>query len=269
MPVVDHPVTIAADPSTIVWKYFKRQFFDDLIANEALFFRRVIDFALTDDPFEGTITCVDKHRDKWRALASPNLDISSLKMRVEMAESIDGFGMRAGTVINSWTMHEKELEHMWRIYADAHRDQHGVAIWSTVGQITKALSQANENVYASRIRYIDYENEPFYKKGEYEHGTWNVMVPLIHKHAHGYLDEREFRLLHQYAGGGNPEEWWTDYGSCRGHKIRVDLAELISGIVVSPWTTTQQKDEIRSLCVQKGVFAPVNFSKRSIHRGCP
>lgn len=267
-PIVEHPVTIPVDPDTKVWKYFKKKYFDNLIQDEALFFRRVIDFALSDDPFEGTIPCADQKRDRNLALRNPNLDIAALKVRVEMAESIDGFGMRAGTVINSWTMNETEVEHMWRIYSDARRDQHGVAIWSTVGQITKALAGTREQIYSSRIRYIDYRNETFYKPNVYEHSTENLLVPLVHKHSHGYVDEREYRLLHQYAGGGNPNEWWTEFGNCRGHKIRVDLSKLISGVVLSPFATTAQKDEVRALCVQKGVFAPVSFSQRSMLLGC-
>ncbi len=176
--------------------------------------------------------------------------------------------MRAGTVINSWTMHETEIEHMWRQYSDARRDQHGVAIWSTVGQIGRALSGAEEEVHASRVRYIDYRNDTFYKHGEYEHGTENTMVPLVHKHSHGYVDEREFRLLHRNRLAGNPSDWWTQYKNCKGHNIRVNLSELISGVVMSPFATTEQKDEVRGLCVNKGVFAPVMLSQRSPLRRC-
>jgi len=228
----------------------------------------VLDFAQSDDPFEGTIPCMDQQRDKQRALVNPHLDIAALRLRVEMAESIDGWGMRAGTVINSWTIQETEVEHMWRIYADARRDQHGVAIWSTAGQIHRALANCSEEVHSSRVRYIDYQREVFHKPGEYEHGTWNIMVPLVHKHSHGYVDEKEFRLLHCHSGAGNPNEWWTQFKNCKGHKIRVDLSELISGIVMSPFATTEQRDEVRSLCVNKGVFAPVQFSQRSMLRGC-
>lgn len=267
-PIVEHPITIPVDPSTKVWKYFKRKYFDELIRDEALFFRRLLDFALSDDPFEGTIPCVDQRSDRMRALADPNLDVSALKLRVEIAESVDGFGVRAGTVINSWTMHETEVEHMWRIYADARRDQHGVAIWSTVGQLGKALRFAQEDIYATRVRYIDYRTESFYKPGEYEYGTGNTLVPLIHKHSHGYVDEREFRLLHCWRGAGDPNAWWTQYDNCKGHKISVDLNEMICGIVMSPFATSLQRDDVRNLCVQKGVFAPVLLSQRSAIRGC-
>ena len=267
-PIVEHPVTIAVDPQTKIWKYFKRNHFDSLIEDESLFCRRLLDFALSDDPFEGTIPCEDQKRDRRIALGNPNLDVAALKIRVEMAESIDGFGMRARTVINSWTINDTEVEHMWRIYADARRDQHGVAVWSTVGQLYKALADAPEQIYASSVRYIDYRTDTFYRRGAYEHGTENVMVPMIHKHSHGFVDEREFRLLHQHIGGGQPDSWWTQYGNCRGHKIRVDLSELISGIVLSPFATTEQKDDVRSLCVAKGIFAPVMFSQRSTLRGC-
>ncbi len=260
----EHGVTLDAPPETIIWKYFERKYFDSLINEEALFFRRVLDFAVADDPFEGTLPCKDRKRDRLAALRSPHLDIASFRQRVEMAENADAFAMRAATVINSWTINDYEVDHMWRIYARADRDIHGVAIRSTVGKLHEALENADEQVCGTRVRYIDYRQETFFKAGEYEHGTENALVPLIHKHIQGYRDEREYRLLHQHSGGSfKPEELWTKYGLCRGHKIQVLLPVMVCEVVMSPFATSEQKDEVESLCRGKVIWAPVRYSNRS------
>lgn len=265
-----HPVAIPADPNTRVWKYFRRKYFIDLIDTQSLFFRRILDFSKQDDPYEGSIPCVDRKRARMHALADPRLNVTRLKTNVELAESVEITGILHTTVINSWTINELEADHMWRIYASASRNRYGVAIWTTVGQLHKAIESAKEEVFGTRIRYIDYRRDSFNKPGEYEHGLDNVMVPCVHKHAQGYTDEKEYRLLHTYRGQGpyKPDELWTVYGNCRGHKIRVDLNTLISGVVLSPFATEKNRQQVERKCRRAKVFAPVQHSHRSPLRDC-
>lgn len=258
-PFEPHPVSIDVPDQTIVWKYFERQYFNSLINDHALFFRRVIDFA-DSDPREGTIPEMDKAFDRKRALMRSS-SIEQLKMEVEIAESIDGWGMREGTVINSWKIAETEMDHMWRLYARIGEGATGVAVRSTVGMLKSSFQGQERIIHGSRIRYIDYDRDRFFQAGVYEHGTENVMTPVIHKNVHGYPDENEYRLLHSHTHGGNPKEWWEPFGACRGCKVSVDLSALIAEVVVSPNTSDEARVEVEALSRSQYVFAPVRHSK--------
>jgi len=259
-PVADHPIIIPAAPDTVIWKYFQEKYFRSLFADEALFFRRVIDFARSD-PFEGTKPERDKMNDRRHALRSSN-SIEELKVRADSAESVDVYGMRQRVVVNCWKMAATESNHMWHLYSKVSDGSIGVAVKSTVHAMHNALANQPSLIHGSKVRYIDYEQDTFKKQGEYEHGTANVMVPMIHKNIHGFPDENEYRLIHQYTGGGMPDEWWDEYDGCRGCMIKVDLPELITEVVLSPNSSEVDRLQIEELCRSKFVFAPVRHSKQ-------
>lgn len=258
------PYHLGESPSdeTVIWKYFPRRWFDSLVNDEALFFRRVFDF-LADDPNEGAIPKSDQERDRKSALyrfwRDPKATIDQLRTEVGIAESIDGWGMRHTTVINCWTMRSTESKMMWQAYAGVDRDTHGVAVKSTVGMLRKALSNQERLVHTSCVEYIDYENERF------KYGTGNVMTPMFHKSKHGYSDEFELRLHHNYTGPGpyKAEELWDVYGTGRGTKIKVDLSQLMCEVVMFPNATDIDLENVRAMCASKGVFAGTTLFRHS------
>ena len=259
MPLTPYHIGPHPSDDTIIWKYFKRPYFESLINDSALFFRRVIDF-VTDDPNEGTIPQRDQQRDRLLALSRPHPTISSLVSAVTVANGIDGWGMRHATVINCWTMRPTESRMMWIAYAGiGDGTSRGIAIRSTVGMLKKALEGQPEEVNMSSVRYIDYENDVF------EDGTGNAMTPILHKSVHGYSDEQEFRLIHRHSMTEpfQKEKLWDEYPGCRATKIKVNLSNLLCEVVMSPNATDDDLNTAQALCASKGVSNATTLFRHS------
>jgi len=222
----------------------------------------VFDF-LADDPNEGTIPKKDQERERKLALyrfwRNPNATLKDLKTEVGIAESVDGWGMRHTTVINCWTMRSTESKLMWQAYAGVDRETHGVAVRSTVGMLRKSLREQEKLIHMSSVEYIDYENDHF------KYGTGNVMTPMFHKSKHGYADEIELRLHHNYTGPGpfKAEELWDECGVGRGTKIQINLGQLLCEVVMSPNATDDDLNSVKALCAAKGVVAGATLFRHS------
>ena len=261
-------------PGTTLWKYFPRKRFDSMLEDGALYFRRVMDFA-DDDPLEGTIPERDKAIDQAYVISEHiqrPMAPDTLKARLDSAVSIEGWGTLESVIINCWTMCEEDTHHMWRLFAQdekATKDEpakYGVAIRTRIELLPIAFANQPMEILGSAVRYIDHRTERFYAKDQYEHGTENVLVPIIHKHK-AFEAEREFRLMHQFSGGFKAGELWDAYDSGRAKKITVNLPVLISEVMMSPHSTPHHKAEVEALCAAKGITADVRWSKLSPHWG--
>ena len=60
------------------------------------------------------------------------------------------------TYINCWNIAEHESAAMQKLYV---KNDYGIAIQSTFGQLSKALDNTNYKIYTGKVRYIDYEND--------------------------------------------------------------------------------------------------------------
>ena len=135
---------IEPDLDIVVWRYMSLQKFEWLLEDKALFFCRLDMFP--DDPFEGTIP---KKEAEFRAKTHENEktieNISNLHRR-----------FKRRLTVNCWHINNSENDAMWRLYLD---DNCGVTIKTTVKNLLNSFENTTEEIFCSKVRYIDYEED--------------------------------------------------------------------------------------------------------------
>lgn len=200
--------------------------FLSLLKDRQLFFCRLDKL---EDRFEGTLPKISKKQlaDWFRNVGvtvDPN-DIGSIDEKVELeVERHYEFSKKykSLTCINCWNEYKGESYALWKVYSDLNQ---GIMIKSSFSKIINAVRLSEEEIYCSRIKYIDYEKDSI--------DIGNMMTPLVHKHK-AYSYEQEVRLIHNVSNEGWKHDWVNEKYE-NGIKINVDVQELISEIVISPF----------------------------------
>ena len=115
----------------VIWRYMSLEKFLSLIENKELYFCRV---DLFEDKHEATLPIIDKN----------NFYYSEENKNYWENE-------RKRHFVNCWIESPHELSLMWTAYA-----KDGLAIKTTAGNLKKSLNDSEENIYLSRVKYIDY-----------------------------------------------------------------------------------------------------------------
>lgn len=171
---------------TKLWRYM------DLARYLAMLESQAINFSRADrlgDPFEGSSTVLTSEVAK---AVRYNDGRSAAEHAKEMREQLS---------VSCWNQSEVESDTLWGRYVT---EGAGLAVQTTVGRIADALVAAGDSplehrtaVYASRIRYVDYET------AHWPNG--NVIWPFVHKRLQ-FDAEREVRLLAMWP----PTQWMVD-----------------------------------------------------------
>ena len=255
MPYDEHPKAQTPADGAVVWRYMDFVKFVDLLERSSLWFTRADKL---DDPREGDLT--EMELSQLREAPSP-----------EVAQHNLGVfrSLRRENFLNCWTGRVESMA-MWDLYA---RVPGGVAIKSTIGHIKRAIENATEKIFISRIECIDWNTATFP----------NNVIAMYARKAFGFAHESEVRMIIWDANSSMPtpaeagdigqlhnsllpflpqlpsqqrealkrilnQQW--DKASLKrakqGIAVRVDLANLIDEVIVSP-QSTRQKDLVQRM----------------------
>jgi hypothetical protein len=226
MPYKEYKICITPNLDSIIWRYMSLEKFELLLADKSLFFCRADKFA---DPFEGTIPLKEaEYRKKtWG-------DEESIK-------SISNFHIRfkGHLLVNCWHINNSENDAMWRLYL---KDNDGVAIQTTVRNLLDSLKNTNEDIYCTKIRYIDFEKDIWLPPID----SYNMFAPIIHKRQE-FTQENEVRLIHRIDIVNDINEYWQKQPKENGKDISIDINKLIIALYSAPTSDKTQIDRVKNI----------------------
>jgi len=220
------PIYFEPHESIELARYMDITKFLSLLKDGQLFFCRLDKL---EDRFEGTLPKISrKHLADWfrdvGVTVHPN-GTANIEEKIEQeVEKHFEFSekYKSLTCINCWNEYRGESYALWKVYSDLNQ---GIMIKSSFSRIINAVKESKEEIYCSRIKYIDYEKDSI--------DIGNTMTPIVHKHK-AYSYEQEIRLIHVVSNEGWKHDWINEKYK-NGIKINVDVQVLISEIVISPF----------------------------------
>lgn len=159
--------------------------------------------------------------------------------------------IKALACINCWNKYEKESAALWKIYSDYGK---GIMIKTSVKRLEDSLTNVDEDIYLSEVKYIDYEDDLM--------PDGNTTYPIIHK-SDSYSYETEVRLFHQVKSEKNWIYDWTKEEVQEGKYFKIDLDKLIEEIIIGPFSPNWFMEIVLSLNERFGLDKPVKKSKLS------
>lgn len=242
----DFEVCIKPEPNTVIWRYMSLGKFESLLRTKSLFFCRADRFS---DPYEGSITRIEA---EYRIKEQKNIaNFYGTKFNPQKAEeNVNDLAeihklFKKQHVINCWHINNSENDSMWRLYL---KSNEGIAIKTTIERLLESLSDSTEEIFCSKIRYLDYENDIWYNEHEYPFGSYNLFIPLVHKRME-FKQEAEIRLIHKIGEFREQEtnNYWKQQPTQKGKFINVDIEQLIETIYCPPTGDSDHVNEIQKL----------------------
>jgi len=246
----EHPDFKTPDDKTPIWRYLNFSKLVSLLEYSSLFFPSVLKLA-EDDPYEGSYARgnidYDPMGDPVLKAAGPQVIASIQKMREESRKFVKE-KCRKIFYVNSWYINEHDSAAMWKCYAE-HED--GIAIQSTVGKLKEAVKDFSEEIYISRISYIDYETS-IISEGD-------LFSNFLCKRK-SFEHERELRAVL-----ANFKLVESDTILPGGVAVPVDVKTLIEKILISPTASSWVKDLVETIAIKYGLGRIVK--KSSLREG--
>jgi hypothetical protein len=231
-----------------IWRFLKMAKFRDLMATGELYFCRADLFK--NDEREGLPPA------KYLP-ALLGLNLLLLRDRQALDHQIGSIAQfRESFYISCWHLFRNETDKMWKEYGED-----GVAICSRYRLLKSALDAMDDRAFLGLVRYgakhlrgsnvfrfimtkrVDYKDEQ-----EVRATLW-IMDPLAGINRHFDIDNR----AHSLPLTPPPDRVLA------GHRRRVDLQALITGIVVTPWASAATFDEVNRLAT--AMATPFLFSR--------
>ena len=176
------------DDDVIICRYFKLEYFCDLINNKNLYFSSALAFA---DEFEGSISDQDFKISYYKnqSIPPPN-ELEIIKKYHSYTPLGKAFKeLTRLTKISCWHMRSHESSLMWGKYAENGK---GVLITSTIRKLKSALGEYKitsayqpENIYMGVVKYINYSEQQMEDS--------SCLGRFFYKR-HYFKDENEFRI---------------------------------------------------------------------------
>ena len=250
MPVatfVDDPEP--TDPRASIWRYIEFWKLKDLVRTRQLYFRRADKL---EDEHEGLPPIEYEH-----VLNLSRFEINEIRKRDHDIGSLAQF--RQWFYVNCWHLDIGETATMWARYG-----KDGVAIVSRYDLLKQVLNPLPNNVMVGLIRYGT----------KHLTGEWNV-IRFVTSKREEYSPEREVRAMIWLTDTGDAVNRHIDLDN-RPHdrpiydppptlpeSIRrdIDLASLITEIVVSPFAPAGRLAEVRALLADAGITAGIRESQ--------
>jgi hypothetical protein len=254
MPVEKYPDQIEPPDDAVIWRFMKMNRFSELIASGEFYFCRADRFS---DESEGL-----PPEEYLPILGLNPLDLND---RRQLDDSIGCMAQfREAFYINCWHLFREETCKMWKEYGED-----GVAICSRYGLLKAALNRLADRAYIGQIRY-----------GSKHLTGWNTLRFITTKQLK-YADEREVRaflwIIDPYAGINRhydlenrihtrpltppPADRVAD-----GHLRKIDLHQLITEIVVTPWAAPCTMGEVSDILQGNGYTIPFQPSALTRYR---
>jgi hypothetical protein len=241
-----------------IWRFFKLDYFRDLVANEELYFRRA-DTYKTSDLNEGLPT--DRYLRRTVGL-QPYVLADELALNHHQASN----RLHSESYfLNCWNLFDTDNRlRMWYGYAPS-----GVAVRSEYGRLKAVLSGFLDDVHLDKVRYGDEDMSGYnalqiiFTKGK--HYEWENEIRAVvcsydpvGGQARNY---RETTFPHREPQDDlNPIHPWVHV--CKRRRIR--LNELVLEIAVSPWASEETFEEVSgSWANVRGQTLPVRHDLKS------
>jgi hypothetical protein len=158
VPYSEHPLIETPAADTPIWRYMNFVRLVSLLETRTLFFSRADRF---NDPFEGSIvqnTTVNwVHVDGSEDVERGTQRIHDVDPQIRASLFNANRFMPTWTCINCWYAREHDSAAMWSLYASP---TDGVAVKSTVGRLSAALSATEPAIFIGSVRYVDFATEP-------------------------------------------------------------------------------------------------------------
>lgn len=231
-----------------VWRYFKRDRFDQFLQTRLLYFRKA---RLFQDTLEGSINeLTSKFIEHVGNTSSDPTEVGLHNRRL-----IETFNQiyRDATFVNCWIASNEEHQHMWNSYADNPQD---VCIKTNLGTLRNLferrphkLDQEKEfELYVCRVKYLDHKRSilPYL----------NMLEPFIYKDL-SFQNESEIRLLFTVLA--------SKLNYANHHGLNVPIDEIFKNKLTIITNPSAQTEDIEKLRLQIGTIASwsVNASKLS------
>lgn len=216
---IEHPVFAKPqDPDTRLWRYLDFARFVSMLETSSLWFSNVTQF---EDDFEGSypprqISVADSaFLDEMRRLDQPDAE-HLLQVKRQSEET-----WRKFTLVNCWHASSHESVAMWKTYMQGH----GIAVVSDYDKLCKSF-RTDIQVQVGEVKYLDYGREII--------PADNMLWPYVHKRW-AFEYEREVRAVIVDFPPGVPVEGADPSLPAKpGINVRVELAELVSEVVIQP-----------------------------------
>jgi hypothetical protein len=241
-------------PHAEIWRFQPMKFFEDLMANEELYFNRADRFP--QDENEGLLS-EGYIRGVMRLQPYALDDEGTLINQIATL-----YQQREWFYVSCWHLHRSETIEMWDFAKD------GVAIVSRYDLLKSVMNSMLDRTHLGLIRYGE----------EHLHGM-NVLE-FINTKQKRFAREREVRAIlwcpdpvdalnrhidrnnvpHYHPLPENPRhDWVHDF-----KRRRIDLEKLITGLVVSPWASQAVFDRVKQWVQVKGHSYEVRRSDLAI-----
>lgn len=241
------------DQDAPICRFLEMWKFEDLLKSRELHFQRADKFPQDDQ--EGLPPSDYRH-----VLGLDPLDLNDHKKLNHHIGSIAQH--RESFFISSWYLFDREKPYVWRTYAPE-----GVAVFSTYGKLKAAMGSFDGRPHLGMIRY-----------GSKHLTGWNTMRFITTKRQEFEAD-REVRALlwvpDQYAGINrhfdvenhpHPKPLTEPPARVPLYLRRpIDLASLISEVVVSPFAPDECDAGVAALISESTLSIPI---RRSVHVDC-
>lgn len=241
------------DQETAIWRFMNLKKFRDLMTTSELYFCRADRFA---DESEGL--------PPEDYLPISGLNPLDLNDRRQIDDSIGcAAQFREAFYVNCWHLFREETAKMWAEYG-----KDGVAICSRYGLLKSALNLLPDRAFLGLVRY-----------GSKQLTGWNVIRFITTKRMN-YAAEQEVRailwIMDPYAGINRhfdaedriytrpltpPPERVSP-----GQRRAVGLEALLTEIVVSPWASSDDFEEICQFVKERSFTIPIRRSALSQYR---
>jgi hypothetical protein len=236
------------DPNAAIWRFMELWKFRDLLATGQLFFRR-------SDKLEDVDEGVPSEEFARQALGLNAYDINDIqKLNHDLGSTAQ---FRQAFYINCWYLFDQETAAMWAKYGRS-----GVAIVSRYSLLKAVLDPLTDRPHLGLVRY------------GWQLGTrWNLLRFITTKQKR-YEHEREVRALLWILDSGDSINRHVDIDNRvhsrpiydppptlpEGVKRPINLATLITEVVVTPNAATGMLEEVEGLVRAARLGAPVNAS---------
>lgn len=239
MPYLVHPQIETPPDRTVIWRYMDLPKFLLMLEQGSLYFALLSEF-----------------EDKWEAVLDRELTAGIAKQFTAASGQVIGLYQEyfRHTAVNCWYCGGEESVAMWRLYTNS---EFGVAIKSNVGDLKRALTLSDQDVYIGAVVYRDHTDPPAQVLSVTELTPYKAILQKRTCYKH----ECELRAITEFLPtfpvdiplGTTLSAPYPEHGG----PLKVHLSTLIHSITTGPnfpgWAWTL----LKSALARAGVMSPV------------
>ncbi|MCK2020772.1 DUF2971 domain-containing protein [Peribacillus frigoritolerans] len=245
--VYDYSEQYKVEGNPTVWKYMNLNKLDSLLKDKAMFFAKPNAFV---DPLEGSYSNWDiKQLNEYTELPFIN-------SREEMRK------IQEFSAISCWHINEHESAGMWDLYLSGND---GVAIKTDYRSLINSITDLRYRVFSGNMQYIDFHKEMtskniydtlFYKRKSFSHENELRLMVIASR-----IDQNHLEV--EFESERVPSDEWDEkmekleeqsyeFSHGKGNLVSCDLNKLIHGIYVSPKSSQEVVEQVKSMVSKHG-----------------